>query len=54
MPAIGRWDLTRHLNGLMLKTLQTTLKKLVPTCFGPYIYDHLQGALEQCSVPLLS
>jgi len=26
-----------------------TLKKIAPTCFGPYtIYGHLQGAHEQC------
>ena len=29
-------------------------KKLAPTCFGPYIYGHLQGAHEQCFVQLLS
>jgi len=28
--------------------------KLAPTCFGPYIYDHIHGSREQCFVSLLS
>jgi len=37
-----------------LKHLKNTLKTCPPTCFGPYIYDHLQGAQEQYFMPLLS
>jgi len=42
-----------HQFTLILKTLKNILKNL-PLHVSVHIYDHLQGAHEQCFMPLLS
>jgi len=42
-----------HQFTLILKTLKNILKDL-PLHVSVHIYDHLQGAREQCFMPLLS